>query len=127
MKIIQNKFIPFKGYSAMMLFGFLFTRDKSRVTDTTVRHECIHFRQMIEISVAALLLLVALCLLWLSWWWLLLSLTAYYIIYGAEWLVRLFMKGNAYRNISFEREAYGNETDVNYLKNRKLFAWIEYL
>ena len=28
----------------------------------------------------------------------------------------------AYRNISFEKEAYNNEKDLNYIKNRKIFA-----
>jgi hypothetical protein len=32
----------------------------------------------------------------------------FYLWYGVEWLVKLFCKGNAYRNISFEREAYDN-------------------
>ena len=41
--------------------------------------------------------------------------------------VRLFKKGNAYRNISFEREAYANEADENYLQHRKHYAWIHYL
>ena len=37
-------------------------------------------------------------------------------------IIRLFMEGNAYRNISFEREAYNNEDDVIYLEDRKRFA-----
>ena len=37
------------------------------------------------------------------------------------------MKGNAYRNISFEREAYANEEYIDYLENRKRFAWIKYI
>ena len=37
------------------------------------------------------------------------------------------MEGNAYRNISFEREAYSNEKDLSYLDNRKWFAWIRYI
>lgn len=30
-------------------------------------------------------------------------------------------KVRAYRSISFEQEAYGNEDDLNYLENRKKF------
>ncbi|MDR1199075.1 MAG: hypothetical protein LBK94_08725 [Prevotellaceae bacterium] len=104
MKIIENKLIPFKGYSAIMLFGMLFTRDKSRITQTTIRHESIHARQMWEMLVIG-----------------------FYLWYFIEWIVRLFMPGSAYRNISFEREAYGNQDNVEYLKQRKLFAWIKYL
>jgi hypothetical protein len=103
MKIIQNKLIPFEGYSAMMLFGMLFTRDKSKITETTIRHESIHARQMWEMLVIF-----------------------FYLFYFAEWIVRLFMRGNAYRNISFEREAYGNQNNADYLKQRKYFAWVKY-
>jgi hypothetical protein len=101
MKIVENKFIPFKGYSAMMLFGFLFTRDKRKVTERTIRHESIHARQMWELLVVG-----------------------FYVWYFVEWMIRLFMKGNAYRNISFEREAYANQDDISYLTTRKLFAFL---
>jgi hypothetical protein len=104
MKIIENKFIPFKGYSAMMLFGFLFTRDKRKVTERTIRHESIHARQMWELLVVD-----------------------FYVWYFVEWMIRLFMKGNAYRNISFEREAYTNQDDTEYLKTRRLFAFFKYI
>jgi len=33
----------------------------------------------------------------------------------------------AYMNISFEREAYTNDNNLEYLKDRKYFAWIKYL
>lgn len=46
----------------------------------------------------------------------------FYIIYLLEWLIRLFLPGNAYRNISFEKESYNNEYNFDYLKNRKKFA-----
>jgi hypothetical protein len=104
MKIIENRFIPFKGFSAMMLFGFLFTRDASRVTMRTVRHESIHVRQMWELLVVG-----------------------FYVWYGIEWVVRLFGKGNAYRNISFEREAYANQDDILYLDTRRVFAFLRYI
>jgi hypothetical protein len=32
----------------------------------------------------------------------------FYLWYGVEWLIKLLCKGNAYRNLSFEREAYDN-------------------
>lgn len=32
------------------------------------------------------------------------------------------MSFNAYKNLSFEKEAKGNESDINYLANRKRFA-----
>ena len=44
-----------------------------------------------------------------------------------EWVIRLFMKGNAYRNISFEREAYDNQHYTYYLEEREHYSFIEYL
>jgi hypothetical protein len=49
------------------------------------------------------------------------------LAYFIEWLVRLPMRGNAYRNISFEREAYANQRDLNYLRNRSLYSWRHYM
>jgi hypothetical protein len=46
-----------------------------------------------------------------------------------EYLVRFVQYKNrdlAYRNISFEREAYSNETNIGYLKSRPVLN-LEYL
>ena len=52
----------------------------------------------------------------------------FYIFYFFEWFVKLFRYGTqAYRNVSFERKAYENEMDTNYLQKRKLYRWIRYL
>ena len=104
MKIIRNKFIPFQGYKAMNLFGVLFVRGNARIDDITLNHEKIHTAQIKEL------------------WYIF-----FYLWYVIEWLIRLFMKGNAYRNISFEREAYANQNDLNYLKRRKRFGFAKYL
>ena len=102
MKSIRNKFIPFPGYKAINLFGVLFVRGNAQVDEKTIRHESIHTAQMQE-------------MLYIF----------FYLWYVVEWVVRLFMKGNAYRSISFEREAYENEGDLDYLSDRTWFAWIE--
>ncbi len=104
MKIIRNKYIPFKGFRAINLFGILFARGGAIINERTIRHESIHTAQMKE--------------LWYVF---------FYLWYVAEWLIRLFMKGNAYRNISFEREAYTNQDDLSYLKNRERFDFVRYL
>ena len=39
----------------------------------------------------------------------------------------LDMKGNVYRTISFEREAYANERKDEYLRGRRHYAWIRYM
>jgi len=50
----------------------------------------------------------------------------FYLLYGAEWLVKFIKNGfkghTAYRNLSFEKEAYNNEHDLNYLKTRQHYA-----
>lgn len=106
MKIIYNNIIPFRGFVAINLFGLLFVRKeyKGKIGARTLNHESIHTAQMRE-------------LLYLG----------FYLAYVIEWCVRLFMRGNAYRNISFEREAYLNEYDAGYLKKRRHFAFTKYL
>jgi hypothetical protein len=103
MRIIRNNIIPFSGYKAMNLFGVLFVRGNARIDDITLNHEKIHTAQIKEMLYVF-----------------------FYVWYVIEWFIRL-PKGNAYRNISFEREAYNNEKDLRYLDNRKRFAWIKYL
>lgn len=104
MKIVRNNIIPFKGFKAINLFGVLFVRENVTISSITLNHEEIHTAQMKEMFYLF-----------------------FYLWYLAEWIVRLFGKGNAYRNISFEREAYCNESDMAYLSNRKLFSWGGYL
>ena len=66
-----------------------------------LNHERIHTRQMLEMAILP-----------------------FYIAYVLEWLVRLPMRGNAYRNISFEREAFHHECDPDYLSHRRPYAWL---
>ena len=55
----------------------------------------------------------------------------FYLWYAIEWIIRLFPNKfnghDAYRSISFEREAYENEGYLDYLNNRKKYSWIKYL
>lgn len=106
-KIIFNKYIPFKGFSAMAFVWWVFARKDTNITTTTIRHEQIHLCQQKE-------MLVVFFFLW----------------YGIEWFVRLIQYRNtitAYKNISFEREAYANQTKVDYLDTRKHFAFINFI
>ena len=103
MKIIRNNIIPFPGYKAMNLFGVLFVRGNARIDDITLNHEKIHTAQIKEMLYVF-----------------------FYVWYVIEWLIRL-PKGNAYRSISFEREAYENDSDINYLKTRKRYAFLKYM
>lgn len=98
MIIVKNNIIPFKGFIAITIWPFIFTRKE--LNDIDRNHEEIHGVQQKE-----------------------LLLIFFYIIYIIEWFIRLFInKGNAYKNISFEKESYKHEKDLDYLKTRKHFA-----
>lgn len=103
MKVIYNKILPFKGFSAINIFGILFAREEYRpLSNKVLNHEAIHTAQMKE-------------LLYIP----------FYILYGCEYLYNLikYMDSyRAYKAISFEKEAYKYERDFNYLNNRKKYA-----
>lgn len=103
MMVIYNNILPVKGFKCINLFGVLFVRKGLKMTDVD-NHEAIHTKQMKEMLYVF-----------------------FYLWYVIEWIVRLFKRGNAYRNISFEREAYSNQCYLKYNKERKRFAWLEYL
>ena len=72
-----------------------------------INHEKIHIRQQLELLIVP-----------------------FFICYGVEFLLRWFVlrdKNLAYKNISFEREAFANEKDLNYLKDRSFWRFINYL
>ncbi len=100
MKIIRNNLLPGKNYAAINLFGVLFCHHDTVISPVLMNHERIHTRQMIEMG-----------------------FIFFYLWYLAEWFVRMFMKGSAYYNISFEREAYLHDDELDYLKHRRLYAW----
>ncbi|MCD8134819.1 MAG: hypothetical protein LUH01_02220 [Parabacteroides gordonii] len=103
MKIVYNKLIPFKGFSAINILGIVFARKEFKeLSQKTINHETIHTAQMKEMAYIF-----------------------FYIWYLVEWLVKLFRYGRkgAYRNISFEREAYTNQYDYDYLSKRECYAW----
>ena len=105
MKIIINNIIPFKGFKCINLFGILFCRKQLNKID--INHETIHTKQMQE-------------LLYIF----------FYLWYIIEYLIRLIIYRNtklAYKNISFEREAYQNQYNLDYLSNRKHYNWFNYL
>ncbi len=106
MKIIYNKLIPFgKHFYAINLFGVLFA--KGPCNEVVINHEQIHSAQIKE-----------------------LAYIFFYIAYVVEWLVRIIQyRGyiNGYRNISFEREAYANQHNLNYLSTRRKYNFIKYI
>jgi hypothetical protein len=103
MKIIYNNIIPVKGFTAINLCGVIFARKDKAVSPTVINHEMIHTAQIRE-----------------------LLYVFFYILYVAEWLAKLIKyRKRAYENISFEREAYANAGDGDYLSRREKYAWIK--
>lgn len=123
LKVICNKFIPFPGYYAMMLFGKIFVRQEycgREISQRTINHEGIHLCQALDFvnNIEKLQIL---------------GFIIFYIIYFIEWLIKLIIslftlgRVKAYRSISFEQEAYSNEEDYTYQDMRKPFSWIKYI
>ncbi len=107
MIVVYFPFIFRGNYQGMAIFPFVFIRYKSmRVDQRLINHEKIHLRQQIE-------------LLWFF----------FFILYISEYLFKWVKYGDAhkaYQNISFEREAYANEKNMNYLKKRKFWNFRQY-
>lgn len=100
MKLIYNKWIPFKGFKAINLFGVCFVREGCSMHPHAINHEKIHTAQMREL------------------WY-----VGFYLLYIMEWFVRLmFAPATAYRGISFEVEAYEHQYDYDYLEHRAKYA-----
>lgn len=108
MFLIVTKYLIPKGYRGLAFFPFVlvkFSLDKKN--PIFINHERIHLRQQLELLIIP-----------------------FFIWYFLEFLVRLVQYGNvdlAYRNISFEREAYANEKDLNYLKRRSFWKFLNYI
>ncbi|WP_353780150.1 hypothetical protein [Winogradskyella sp. 3972H.M.0a.05] len=106
--VIISKYIVPKGYTGIALFPFVFLKEKYLISDATlINHEKIHLRQQLELLILP-----------------------FYLFYFLEFALRLIQYKDwsiAYRNISFEREAYKNENDLDYLKSRSFWAFLKHL
>ena len=97
MIIIENKYIPIRGFSAMAIWPFIFIRIDCKIYKYTINHEKIHFAQQKE------LFFIGFYILYLF----------YHLKYG-------------YDNNPFEREAYLHQKDEQYLLNRTKYHWRTY-
>lgn len=104
MKVVRCNIPLLGGCKSINLFGFLVVKKNARIDDVLINHEKIHTAQMREMLYVF-----------------------FYLWYLIEWLIRLCMKGNAYRNISFEREAYDNDKDMSYIKHRNCYSSFKYM
>ncbi len=105
--ILISKYLVPNGYNGLTIFPFVFLKHKRFANDAIIlNHEKIHLRQQLELLILP-----------------------FYIIYTLEFLVSLLKYRNwfkAYKNISFEREAYYNELNLNYLKQRRFWQFLKY-
>lgn len=108
--IIQNSRVPkwlsiFINIWAITIWPFIICRGE--MGKVTLNHEKIHIRQQGELLLAG-----------------------FYPLYAYYWLkARLWHRmsnHDAYMAIPFEREAYENEANENYLETRKRFSWWDY-
>ncbi|BDU24992.1 MULTISPECIES: hypothetical protein [unclassified Flavobacterium] len=108
MFLIVAKYLIPKGYRGMAVFPFILIKyDFDKSNGVFVNHEKIHLRQQLELLVIP-----------------------FFVWYVLEYLIRLVQYQNmdlAYRNISFEREAYAKETELDYLKQRSFFQFLHYI
>ncbi|MGM9476434.1 hypothetical protein ACS5PU_08385 [Pedobacter sp. GSP4] len=99
--IVKN--LPAAG---MAIFPFVLLKSAGLKNDQElINHEKIHLRQQLELLVVP-----------------------FYLLYVLNYLINLARYRNhhtAYRNILFEKEAYDNEEDLKYLKNRSWYAWLK--
>jgi len=109
MKIVENKFIPFKGHRAINIFGVVFTRDLGNFLSkkSHVRHEYTHTLQYKEL------------------WYI--GFLPVYLYYWVKNLLKGMSLHKAYRNIPLEIEAYLTENTEWYNDHREKFAWKKYI
>lgn len=132
MIIIYTQLVRHLGIFGISIYPFILIREKhGELADRVIRnHEKIHAAQQEEVLVFCMPVISLLALSVSPWFWLLVPVSPYYLWYGVEYLVRRIQYGNhseAYYNISFEREAYDNEHDLDYRYMRHLLGWIKYL
>ena len=109
MKVIYTRHFPPGSFHGINLFGVVFVQRRwGEMAPEELNHELIHTLQQWEME-----------------------FLLFYLWYGVEYVVRLvqyrFDATKAYYNISFEREAYANERNLDYLRKRRVFSWWRYL
>lgn len=106
--ILVSKYIVPRGYIGITLFPFVFIKyAKLRENAVLLNHERIHLRQQLELLILP-----------------------FFVWYGIEFFMRYMRYRNwrmAYRTISFEKEAYARETDLDYLKKRRFWQFLKFM
>nr|WP_204347006.1 hypothetical protein [Psychroserpens algicola] len=106
--VLISKYLVPKGFVGITLYPFIFLKYGSlKANRFLINHERIHLRQQLELLIVP-----------------------FYVFYGIEFLIRFIRTQNkyvAYQNISFEREAFENEKDLDYLNSRPFFKFLKYM
>lgn len=104
------KLITFNWPTAITLAPFgIYIKKGVAPSPRLIRHEKIHWEQQMELGIIF-----------------------FYLWYLIEWMVKgalpPYDKGeNGYKEISFEREAYGFDEVKGYLNIRSKYAWLRYV
>lgn len=108
MILIVFKYLTPRGFRGLTFYPFVFLADKDdKLNEVFINHEKIHIRQQLELLIVP-----------------------FYLWYFIEYLIRLLQFRNrkkAYYAISFEKEAYANEKNLNYLKQRSFWKFYKYI
>ena len=125
MKVIYNKFIPFKGFYAITIIKWVFVREEYKYLDglsvynKMINHESIHEQQILDFTPKA----------FPGWLRYTIGSICFYLLYGLEWLFKLIpcliKNKSAYRSLCAEKEAFKNEADSNYINKREKLAWLK--
>ena len=125
MKVIYNKFIPFKGFYAITVIKWIFVREEYKyldglsVYDKMINHESIHEQQILDFTPK----------IFPSWLRYTIGSICFYLLYGLEWLFKLIpcliKNKSAYKSLCAEQEAFKNEVDSNYINKREKLAWLK--
>ena len=120
-----------KDYDTITLAAWVCTKYKSKeeMPQWIRNHECTHAKQWVECMILSGIIIWALVVfVGISSLWFCLSFFMFYVIYVLEYLIKLIIYGSeAYWNISFEKEAYTNQFNNNYMENSDYFEWVKYI
>lgn len=108
MILIISKGLLLGNFKGLSLWPFVILKSEDLKKDELlIHHEKIHLRQQVEMLVVF-----------------------FYVWYLLEFVIRFLIAGNsmmAYKNISFEREAYRCEHNIDYLHKRPFWAFLQFL
>ena len=108
MIIVCQKLLKNTKINGITLYPFVFIKNpEDKKNSVLINHEKIHLKQQLELLIIF-----------------------FYLAYVIEYyyhLIKLKNGHQAYLAISFEREAFAHELDLEYLKKRKVWGFWKYL